>query len=284
MEALGGTAREVVLDRLATMDRRAIPDDEQLAGDLAQQHAQEAHDIGRVVGMVLRLQEQPPVGREPPDGGQMVMGQRHPQHRRPPARRPRAHGHRQEVEAGLVYPDDRPPFVDRFFSKAGQRSCHQAAIAAASRWVARVTGRWTLCCSACSSRLTWAGWYVTPNVRRITSVTRLQVHTWPRNPYASAPRVSKAGIWASCSALSLGCGPGAGWRRNASTPSSRARFSHWLTAPAVTPSAAAISCCFQPCSFSSPARRRRPSRQSSWGGFVFIAPASPHITPLHNGK
>src|SRR5258708_1379688 len=280
MEALGGPAGQEVLERLATMDRRALPDDEQLAGDRAQQHAQEAHDIRRVGGLVVRLQEHPPVGREPPEGGQMVRGQRHPPHRRPPARRPGAHGPRQEVEAGLVSPDDRPPVGDRFFSTPGRRSCPQAAIAAASRWVARVTGRWTRCCSACSRRLTWAGWDVTPNVRRSTSVTRWPVHTWPRNPYASAPWVSKAGIWARCSALSLGCGPGAGWRLNASTPASRARFSHWLTAPAVTPSAAAISCCFHPCSCSSQARPSPPSRLASWAGFVFIAPASHLFTPL----
>jgi hypothetical protein len=38
---------------------------------------------------------------------------------------------------------------------------------------------------------------------------------------------------------------------------------HWLTAPALTPRAAAISFCFQPCWCNSHARRRRPSRQSA---------------------
>jgi hypothetical protein len=54
-----------------------------------------------------------------------------------------------------------------------------------------------------------------------------------------------------------------GWRleTQASTPCSLARFIHWLTAPSVTPRASAISFCFQPCSFSSKARRRLPSRQ-----------------------
>jgi hypothetical protein len=47
-----------------------------------------------------------------------------------------------------------------------------------------------------------------------------------------------------------------------STPSSLARFIHWLTAPSVTPRASAISVCFQPRSFSSKARKRLPSRQS----------------------
>ena len=42
---------------------------------------------------------------------------------------------------------------------------------------------------------------------------------------------------------------------------SLARFIHWLRAPSVTPRASAICFCFQPCSFSSKARRRLPSRQ-----------------------
>ncbi len=75
----------------------------------------------------------------------------------------------------------------------------------------------------------------------MTSATRLQVHTWPRKPYASGPRSTRAGSWANCSALRRGCRPGAGWRRNPSTPCSRPRLSHWLTAPAVTPRAAAMS-------------------------------------------
>src|SRR5258708_12134138 len=71
-------------------------------------------------------------------------------------------------------------------------------------------------------------------MRRVPSATRLQVHTCPRKPYASGPRSTRAGSWASCAALRRGCRPGAGWRRNPSTPCSRPRLSHWLTAPAVT--------------------------------------------------
>src|SRR5215472_3784739 len=255
------------------MDGRPIPDEEELAPDLAQEDAQEAHDVRAAIGVVLCLHKEAAVGCQSPDRGPMLAREQHAQHRRLPPWRPRPHGHGEQVEARLVYPDNGAPFVGRFFSKAGQRSCHQAAMAASSRCVARVTGRWTLWCSPCSSRLTWAGWYATPKVRRITSATRLQVHTCPRNPYASAPRSSRSGSWASCSALSLGVGPGAGRRRNASTPPSRARLSHWLTAPGVTPSAAAMADCFQPCSLSSQARRRRPSRQSSWVVFVLMAPA-----------
>lgn len=47
---------------------------------------------------------------------------------------------------------------------------------------------------------------------------------------------------------------------------------HWLTAPGVTPRAAAMSSYFQPWRFSSQARRR-PSRQSRSGVCVLIPPA-----------
>ena len=112
---------------------------------LAQQHAQEAHDIVGAVGLVLGLQEQPPVGGDAADGRQVVVGERHAQQWRLPAGRPGAHGHGQQIEARLVYPDDGAPLVGGFFSRAGQRSRHQAWMAASLRWVARATGRWTLC-------------------------------------------------------------------------------------------------------------------------------------------
>jgi len=201
----------------------------------------------------------------------MLMGERHGEDRRLPARRPGPHGHGQQIETRVVYPDDGSPFLSGFFSSAGQRSCHHAWIAVSSRWVARARGRWTLCRTACKSRRTCAGWYFTPEVRRMTSATRWPVQIGPRNPYASAPASKSAGIGASWSAVSRGCRPGAGWRRSPATP--RSRLSHWLTAPGVTPSAAAISCCFQPCCFSSQARRRRPSRQSSWAVLVLMPPA-----------
>src|SRR5260370_4448674 len=64
VQAPGRALAQEVLDWLPTMDRRAIPDHEQLAGDLAQHHARKAHHIRRVVGAALRLQKQPPLRRE----------------------------------------------------------------------------------------------------------------------------------------------------------------------------------------------------------------------------
>src|SRR5258706_1532969 len=281
VQPLGGPASQEVLDGVPQVNRRPVPDHEQLTADRAQQHAQEADNIGRAVGVILRLHKQAPVGRDAADGGEMVMGERHAQDGGLSPWRPGAYGQGQQVEARLVSPDDGPALVGGFFSRAGQRSCHQAWIGCSSRCAARATGRWTLCRSVWSRRLTWAGWYVTPNVRRITSATRLQVQRCPRKPYASGPPAKRAGSCATWSAVSLGVGPGAGWRRKAAMPRSRPRLSHWLTAPGVTPSAAAIAVCFQPCCLSSQARRRRPSRQSSRVVFVLMPPAYHTFTNLY---
>src|SRR6266849_1024802 len=280
MQPPGRPAGQEVLDGLAPMNGCPIPDQEQLARDLAQQHAQEAHHIGRVVGMVLGLQEQPSVGGQGTNRRQMVMRERHPQNRGVAPRRPGAHRPRQQVDARLVYPDERAFLVACFFLRAGQRSRHQSAMAASSRWLARSTGRWTLCSRLCSTRYTWAGWYETPKLRRMTSATRLHVQTSPTNPQAGAPWAKSAGICARCSGVSRGVGPAAGWPRKASTPWVRTRLSHWLTAPGVTPKAAAMAVCFQPCCFNSQARCRRPSRQSSCVVFLLMVAAYHTFTNL----
>jgi hypothetical protein len=49
VEALGRAPREEVLGGPVAMDRRPLPDDEQLAADLAQQQAREAHDVRAAV-------------------------------------------------------------------------------------------------------------------------------------------------------------------------------------------------------------------------------------------
>jgi hypothetical protein len=50
MNPLRGSPGEEVLDRLATVNGGSIPDDEELARDRAQEHAQETHHLGTVVG------------------------------------------------------------------------------------------------------------------------------------------------------------------------------------------------------------------------------------------
>jgi len=79
-------------------------------------------------------------------------------------------------------------------------------------------------------------------------------------------RVNSRSIWSWVSRLAL---PGSLLWRKASRPSRWARLSHWLTAPGVTPRAAAISGWLQPASLNSRALRRRVSPQSwKWLGLT----------------
>lgn len=116
-------------------------------------------------------------------------------------------------------------------------------------------------------------------MRAITTATRGAVQTLPRKPWASAPWERRTGIWARWSALKREGGPGAMRRRKDSLPPSRARFSHWLIAPSVTPNARAMARCFQPCWANSQARKRRHSRRSR-GDSVVVLIADP---PAHLG-
>jgi hypothetical protein len=143
-QPLGRPTSREVLDRLSAIDRRSIPDDEQLAADLAQQHAQEAHDIERAIGVVLRLHKESPIGRETTHDGQMATGQRHAQERRLAVQRPRPHGHGKQVEAGLIYPDDGAPFSDRFFLRRASAPATMRQSPPHGGCVAHVAGRWTL--------------------------------------------------------------------------------------------------------------------------------------------
>lgn len=88
----------------------------------------------------------------------MVPRERHPQHRCLPARGVGAHHPGQQVKADFVYPDDGAPLARCFFLIAGQRSCFQAAMAASSRWLARMIGFWDVHPMRARRRLTCPGW------------------------------------------------------------------------------------------------------------------------------
>src|SRR5260370_42681986 len=104
------------------MNRRAMPDDHELAWDLAEQDAQKAYHRLAVVVVVPHLEKQAAIKRDPADCREMVMGQLDTQHGRLPAGGPRAHRQREQIEARLVYPDNRSAFIARFFWSAGHRS------------------------------------------------------------------------------------------------------------------------------------------------------------------
>ncbi len=132
-DALGAALSQEVLDRLAAMDRGAIPDDQQLAGDVAQQVLEEPHDVRALVGMVLHEHEQTTGRGDAADDGQMIAAQGQAEDGRLAPGRVRPDGPWEQVEARFVDPDDGPPFLVSPLFRAGQRSVSQVSIAASSR-------------------------------------------------------------------------------------------------------------------------------------------------------
>ena len=144
MEALTGIGGQEVLDGLAVMDRGAVPEHQQGAGEVLEELAQEAHDLGARDGMGVRAGEDPALLGERADDREMIATERRPQHRRLSARCPRPPHRWQQGEPGLIYPYERASLRFGLCFKAGQRSCHHRAMAAASRWLAGQAGFCTL--------------------------------------------------------------------------------------------------------------------------------------------
>ena len=279
-------ASKEILDHLPAMNGSSVPNDQQLAWNMPQKVLQEADDIDALKGAVLHQHVELSLWRDPADGRKMVSCQARADDRCLSHWGIGPHDRWQQVEARFVHPKQRVLLLYGFFLTSGHRSWRHRSMASSSRWLARRTGFCTLQPQARRIRLTWAGWYETPNSRRITSATREQVHISPRKPNASAPLFNSSGIRARCSCVKRGVGPGGLRVRNASTPPSLARFSHWLIAPCVTPNASAMRYCFQPFWCSSQARKRRASRQSvgRLDRDFLIAPSIPQVYNTMQGS
>ena len=144
LDASGAAVGQEVFDRLAAMDRGAVPEDQELAGDVAEQVLEEADDVRALVRALLHVHQQPTGRGDAADDGQMITAQGEAEDRRLAARGVGPDGTGQQVEAGLIDPDDGSPLLVSPFFRAGQRSVRQASIAASFRWLARWTGFWTL--------------------------------------------------------------------------------------------------------------------------------------------
>jgi len=156
-DALGAPLGQKIFDRLPAMDRRAIPDDQELTGDLPQKMLEKADDVRTFVRVLLDQQEETAGGRDATDDRQMIAAQRQAQHWGLSARGVGADGPGQQIEAGLVDPDDGPAFLLSPLFRAGHRVVRQASMAASLRWLARWIGCWTLHPAARSNFPTWLG-------------------------------------------------------------------------------------------------------------------------------
>ena len=103
---IGGSPLRQVRFDLTIMDRRCIPDDQQLAANLATQMLEKPHHIGTGECPVLSAYVQLAGWRNRANHRAMIMGQSLVKHWRLTDRCIGAHGGRQQIEAGLIEKDN----------------------------------------------------------------------------------------------------------------------------------------------------------------------------------
>lgn len=157
VNAVGCAIRQKVLDGLGTMNACPIPNNKQFALDLAQQHFQKANHVGALVGALLCLHEKPPIRGHGSNRRDVVTSQGDRQDRCFSNWRVGPNGMSQQIKPGLVYENEGAFLVFGFFLSAGNVWLSQVAIAASSRWVARVMGFCWLYLICLRRRLQWAG-------------------------------------------------------------------------------------------------------------------------------
>src|SRR6266568_9103948 len=157
MNAFGTSFCQVVFDDLTSMNRSAIPDHQQLAGNLTREDLQKANDIWAFVRMVLGLHNDLPFGCDSANGREMVTSQLDFQNGRFANGGVGAYRQRQEIKSRLIYKDNGTIFLFGLFFSAGHRSSFQAWIATSSRCVAFWMGFCRLYFTPRRRRLQWAG-------------------------------------------------------------------------------------------------------------------------------
>jgi hypothetical protein len=102
VQPVAGFHMQELLDGAATMDRRAVPEHEQLAWYMTQQVAAKANDFHLRDGVLMNLKVQPLILTHGTDDGQMVTRQALVQYRRVGHGRVRPYDGRQQVKAALI--------------------------------------------------------------------------------------------------------------------------------------------------------------------------------------
>ena len=146
----------VLLHDTTAVRGEPVPDDEELAAQMALQVHEEFDDLRPFD----RAREQPEVEAPPRDARdrrEQVPVEVVLEDRRLSARRPGPAAVGPLGQSALVDEDDRLPLGGSVFFNAGQRTRFQWRIAASSRSSARPVGRWQLQPSRLRSRQTWLG-------------------------------------------------------------------------------------------------------------------------------
>jgi len=158
-----GRVAEQVLHGLAAVNAAIVQQHDEVAGDLAQQGAEEgrdllALDIVLVQLAVQRTPEAPGADGDARDGRDAVVRIPVPHYRRLPHWAPRLPDRRDQKEARFVDKDDVGAQPRGVFFTRGQLARFHTAIAASSRSRARRSGVWWLQPNWCRSFPTWFRW------------------------------------------------------------------------------------------------------------------------------
>src|SRR5260221_4616652 len=190
----------------AAMHCQAIPNHQQLAGNLAAKVAEELHRLPAFDAAAIQAKVKFPPS-DARDDREFAPRMTEHQLRRLPLGGPSAYDAGPFRQATFVHKDEGAAFLQGLFFNAGQVCFFQRAIAGSSRCAAFPAGRWILQPIRPSNRQTWPGCRRTPLCRWINSATRGSVHKPLRNPWAWAPRTnafSNCCLWVG---LSLGRRP-----------------------------------------------------------------------------
>ena len=117
----GGTLRKEVLHDLRAVNGRAIPDHQQLAGEMAQEMLEEAHHVRPTQRSLLYLHEDLAARCNGANGRQVIARERDVQQWRLAPGRIGADEGGQQVEAGFIDPDEGTRFLPRLLLE-GQRA------------------------------------------------------------------------------------------------------------------------------------------------------------------
>ena len=123
--------------------RQSVPNDEQFAGNVAQQVPEKLDDLRAADRTWKQADVEVPPGH-PRHRRQHLPVEVILQHRRLPTRRPGAAAVRTLAQSALVDEDDCARLLSCFFLISGQRSCFRRRILSSSRSSALPTGRWQL--------------------------------------------------------------------------------------------------------------------------------------------
>lgn len=128
------------LHDLAAVDRRAVPDDDQVAADQSEKLTKEVDDSDRVEGVILCAEVELSVESDSADHREVIASAPFLQHGLGTDRSERSNNARERVEARLVYEEDGVAALLCPLLISGQRLSRQALMAASFRWVARLFG------------------------------------------------------------------------------------------------------------------------------------------------